>query len=339
MIARASLRASALVTRAVGLVALVALIAVATGPARPQEAPVSRYPNKPIRIVVGFNAGGGNDLLSRIVGQMLAQYIGQPVVVENKPGAEGRLAVEYAQRQSPDGYTLIVGAIGQLAIASAIYPNLPFHPTKTLTPLTLIGSNPLILVGPVGDPIKSVQDLIAWGKANPDRSNYPTSSPAFTIPTELFKLRTGMPGQPIPYKSTNEMVLSIVAGQTLFAIADPLSVLPQVQSGKVRALCVASPARLVDLPDTPTMAEVGLGDVDIRPQWSGAFVTSGTPAAVVIKLETELRRALADAEVRDRIRAIAYDPGGGPGEDFARQIEADIRAYSDTIKAANLKFD
>ena len=297
------------------------------------------FPSKPIRVLVGFAAGGGNDLLARIVAQKLSENIGQPVVVENKAGAAGRLAVEYMQGQPADGYTMLVGATGQLAVATAIYPNLPFHPTKTLRPLIMLASYPLIIAAPATDNIKSVQELVAWAKANPQRSNYASSSPAFTIPTELFKLKTGMPAQQIPYKSTNEMALSVVAGQTLFTIADPSAVVPLAQSGKIRALAVAGATRLAALPDVPTMAEVGLADVDIRPQWSGAFVVAGTPPAIAAKLEAELRRALADAGVRDKIRAITYDPGGGTGEEFARRIDGDIRIFSDVVRAANLKFE
>jgi tripartite-type tricarboxylate transporter receptor subunit TctC len=299
----------------------------------------ARFPNRPIRLIVGFAAGGGNDLLARIVAQKLAENLGQPVIVENKTGAGGRLAVEYAQGQPADGYTVIVGAIGQLAVSSAIYPNLSFHPTRTLTPLTMLASYPLIIAGPVNDTIKSVGDLIGWGKQHPDQSNYPTSSPVFTIATELFKLKTGMPGQPIPYRGTNEMMLSVAAGQTLFAIADSSATVPLAQGGKVHALAVAGAERLSDLPDVPTMGEIGLASVDIKPQWSGAFVTAGTPPAIAQKLETELRRAVADPGVRAKIRAMAYFPEGGPGEEFARRIDSDIKIFSDVVRAANLKFE
>jgi tripartite-type tricarboxylate transporter receptor subunit TctC len=319
--------------------ALVALAEAEIRAAWAQADAGANYPAKPIRVIVGFGAGGGNDLLARIVGQKLSENIGQPVVIENKPGAGGRLAVEYAQGQPPDGYTLVVGATGQMAVASAVDPRLPYHPTRTLLPLTMIASYPLIIAGPMDEAIKSVKELIAWGKANPDRSNYPTSSPIFTITTELFKLKTGMPAQAIPYKSTNEMLLSVVGRQTLFAIADPSSTVPLAQSGKVRALAVTGSARLSELPDVPTMAEVGLADVDIRLQWSGAFLIAGTPPAIARKLETELRRVLADAGVRDKIKAMAYDAGGGPGDEFRRRIDADIKAFSDVIKAANLKFE
>jgi tripartite-type tricarboxylate transporter receptor subunit TctC len=271
-------------------VALASLMAAMTGPARSQEISAAHYPSKPIRVFVGFGAGGGTDVFARIVAQKLTENIGQPVIVENRPGAGGRIAVEYAQGQPADGYTLIVGAVGQLAIASAISPNLPFHPTKTLAPLTMIASYSPMIAGQANHTIKSIADLIAWAKANPHKSNYPTSSPAFTVPTELFKLKTGLPAQAVPYKSTNEAALSIATGQTLFGIGEPSSVLPLAHSGKIRVLAVSGGVRSTELPDVPTLIEAGFAHVDLRPQWNGAFAVAGTPPAIKSKLEMELRR-------------------------------------------------
>ncbi|TMK00684.1 MAG: tripartite tricarboxylate transporter substrate binding protein, partial [Alphaproteobacteria bacterium] len=163
--------------------AVVVLAAIVTDAAAAQDNPAANFPNRPIRLIVGFAAGGGNDLFARLVGQKLSENIGQPVVIENKPGAGGRIAVEYVKNQPADGYTVMVAASGQMAIAAAIYPKLSYHPTRDFLPLTMIASFPLILAGPSGDTIKSVKELIAYGKANPDKSNYATSSPAFTITT------------------------------------------------------------------------------------------------------------------------------------------------------------
>jgi tripartite-type tricarboxylate transporter receptor subunit TctC len=291
--------------RIVLTIALVMAATLGRPPAWAQDGGAANYPNKPIRMVVGFAAGGGNDLFARLVGQKLSEYMGQPVVIENKPGAGGRL---------------------------------PYHPTKTFTPLGMIASFPLILAGPMNDTIRSVKDLVAWGKANPEKSNYATSSPAFTITTELFKLKTGMPAQAIPYKSSNEMMLSIAGGQTLFAIADGPPTVPLVLGGKIRALAVTGSMRSSELPDVPSMAEVGLPDVNIG-LWSGAFVLAGTPAAISKKLETELRRALADVGVREKLKAMAVNPGGGTGDEFRAIIDADIKMFGEVVKAANLKFE
>jgi tripartite-type tricarboxylate transporter receptor subunit TctC len=298
----------------------------------------ANFPNRPIRMIVGFAAGGGNDLFARLVGQKLSENIGQPVVIENKPGAGGRIAVEYVKSQPADGYTVMVAASGQMAIAAAIYPKLSYHPTRDFLPLTMIASFPLILAGPANDTIKSVKDLVAYGKANPDKSNYATSSPAFTITTELFKLKTGMPAVAVPYKSSNEMMLSVAGGNTLFAIADGPPTMPLVQGGKVRALAVTGSERSSELPDVPSMAEAGYPEVNIG-LWSGIFVVAGTPPAIANKLDTEARRALADPGVREKLKAMAVNPGGGPGEEFRKRIDDDIKLFADVAKAANLKFE
>src|SRR5262245_35907546 len=263
-------------------VALAALAALAAQPAGAQGD--VNYPTKPIRFIVGFAAGGGNDLFARLVGQKLSENIGQPVIIETKPGAGRRLAVDYALNQPPDGHTLVIGATGQMAVAAAIYPKLSYHPTKNLVPITMIASFPLILAGPMNEQIKTVSDLVAYGKANPDKSNYATSSPAFTITTELFKLKTGMPALAIPYKSSNEMMLSIAGGQTLFSIADGPPTVPLVQGGKVRALAVTGAVRSSELPDVPSMAEAGFPEVNIG-LWSGVFAPAAAPPAVTNALE------------------------------------------------------
>jgi tripartite-type tricarboxylate transporter receptor subunit TctC len=319
-------------------VAIAVLATIAAHPASAQGDPAANYPNRPIRLIVGFAAGGGNDLFARLVGQKLSENIGQPVIIENKPGAGGRIAVEYVKSQPADGYTIMVAASGQMAIAAAIYPKLSYHPTRDFLPLTMIASFPLILAGPADDTIKSVKDLVAYGKANPDKSNYATSSPAFTITTELFKLKTAMPAVAVPYKSSNEMMLSVAGGNTLFSIADGPPTMPLVQGGKIRALAVTGSQRSSELPDVPSMAEAGYPEVNIG-LWSGLFVPAGTPPAVANKLGTESRRALADPGVRDKLKAMAVNPGGGPGEEFRKAIDSDIKVFADVVEAANLKFE
>ena len=317
---------------------LAGLAAIVAGAAGAQGDSAGSFPTRPIHLIVGFAAGGGNDLFARLVGQKLSENIGQPVIVENKAGAGGRIAVEYVKSQPADGYTIMVAASGQMAVAAAIYPKLSYHPTRDFLPLTMIASFPLILAGPANDAINSVKDLVAYGKANPDKSNYATSSPAFTITTELFKLKTGMPAVAVPYKSSNEMMLSVAGGNTLFSIADGPPTMPLVQGRKVRALAVTGSERSFELPNVPSMAEAGYPEVNIG-LWSGVFVAAGAPPAIANKLETELRRALADPGVREKLKAMAVKPGGGPGEEFRKKIDADIRVFADVVKAANLKFE
>src|SRR6187551_6825 len=216
----------------------------------------SDYPNKVIHVIVGFAAGGGNDLFARLVVQKFEENTGAKTVIENKVGAGGRLAAEFSARQPADGYTVMVGATGQMSIAAAAYPNLAYHPTKSFMPLNMIASFPLVMVVNADSPHKKPQDVIAFAKANPDKANYATSSPAFTIATELLKLKTGMPGTAIPYKSSNESMLSVAGGQTLLTIADGPPTVPLVKGGQVRALAVTGSQRSAELPDVPSMTEV-----------------------------------------------------------------------------------
>jgi tripartite-type tricarboxylate transporter receptor subunit TctC len=313
------------------------MLVIAASPSAAQSEPVAGYPKKIIRIVVGFAAGGGNDIFARLVGHKLQEFIGQSVVIENRPGAGGRLAAEYVATQPADGYTLLVGASGAMSIAPAIYPKLAYHPTRNFVPLAMIGSFPLILVVPANHPAKTVQELVVWAKANPDNANYATTSPAFTITTELLKLKTGMPGVAIPYKSSNEMLTSVVAGNSAFAIADGPPTVPLVKGGQVRALAVTGSERSTELVDVPSMAEIGLPDVNVQ-LWSGAFVPAGTPPMIIKQLEDTLRRAIQSPDVADKLKDMAVNPGGGPAEDFARMIDADVKTYVDVVKLANLTF-
>jgi tripartite-type tricarboxylate transporter receptor subunit TctC len=307
---------------------------IGAGDARAQ----ADFPNRPIHFIVGFAAGGGNDIFARLVVNKFTQNTGATTVIDNKVGAGGRIAADYAAHQPADGYTVLVGATGQMSIAAAIYPNLNYHPTKNFIPLNMIASFPLVLVVPAEHPVKSVKEMVAWAKANPDKSNYGTSSPAFTIASELLKLKTGMPAVAIPYKSSNESNLSVVGGQTTFTISDGPPVIPLVQGNKIRALAVTGSQRSPELPDVPSMAEAGYPDVNTH-LWSGFFVPVGTPEPVVKKLTEELGKALADSSVQDCLKKMAVTPGGPTGAAFAKIIEADINNFADVVKAANLKFE
>jgi tripartite-type tricarboxylate transporter receptor subunit TctC len=296
------------------------------------------YPNRPIRFIVGFAAGGGNDIFARLVVQKFQANTGVTAIVENKPGAGGRISSDFVAHQPADGYTVLVGATGQMSIAAAIYPNLGYHPTKNFIALNMIASFPLVLVVTADHPAKTVKELVAWGKANPDKSNYGTSSPAFTIASELFKLKTGMPAVAIPYKGSNESNLSVVAGQSTFTISDGPPAIPLVHGGKTRALAVTGSVRSPELPDVPSMAEVGYPEVNTQ-LWSGFFVPVGTPDPVVAKLTKELGRALADPGVEAGLKKMAVTPGGPTGEAFKKLIDADIKTFADVVAAAKLKFE
>jgi tripartite-type tricarboxylate transporter receptor subunit TctC len=318
--------------------AALALLTAATYPLKAQTDAAANYPNKPIKVIVGFAAGGGNDIFARLVGQKLSEILGQAMVIENRPNAGGRLAAEFVANQPADGYTLLVGATGMMSIASAIFPNLKYHPSKSFIPLTMIADFPLIMVSPVKNPAKSVSELVAWAKARPEKSNYATSSPAFTIATELLKLKTGMPGVAIPWKSSNEMILCVASEDCLLAIADGPPTVPMVKGGQVRALAVTGAERSAELPDVPSMAEAGFPEVNTK-LWSGFFAPVATPPAIAKKLETALRNAIMSPNVSARLKGMAVHPGGIPSEEFRKIIDADILTYVAVVKAANLKFE
>jgi tripartite-type tricarboxylate transporter receptor subunit TctC len=295
------------------------------------------YPSRPIRFVVGFAAGGGNDLFARLVVQKFQEQTGHTAIVENKVGAGGRIASEYVAKQAADGYTVLVGATGQMSIAAAVYHDLPYHPTKTFIPLNMIASFPLVLVVSANNQSKSVKELVDWAKAHPDKANYGSSSPAFTIATELLKLKTGMPGVAIPFKSSNESNLCVMSDQCLLTISDGPPAIPLIKGGKTRALAVTGNERSPELPDVPSMAEAGYPSVDVH-LWSGFFVPAGTPKPIVDKLTADLGKALADAHVQDGLKKMAVTPGGPTGDAFKKIIDSDIEKYSEVVKAAHLSF-
>jgi tripartite-type tricarboxylate transporter receptor subunit TctC len=321
-----------------GPLALVLTVTLALAAASAPAFAQSDYPTKPIRVVVGFAAGGGNDIFARLVGAKLGEILGQSVVIENKPAGGGRLAAEYAAHQPADGYNLLVGASGMMSIAAAIYPDLKYHPTKSFVPLSMIASFPLIMVIGTDNPSNNVKEFVAWAKQHPEKANYAASSPAFIIATELLRLQSGMPGTMIPYKSSNEMILSVIQGQTATTIADGPPTVPQVKAGKVKAIAVTGTARSPELPDVPSMAEAGYPGVDVH-LWSGFFTPVGTPQPIVEKLEKALSEAIRDPGVSSKLKAMAVDPGGGPADDFRRIIDSDIVKFGEVAKSANLKFE
>lgn len=298
--------------------ATVAILSL-TAPAGAQE-----YPVKPIKMIVGFAAGGGNDIIARVFGQKLSESLGQPVIVENKPGGGAIVATDYVAKSAPDGYTLLMSASG-ISINPAVYAKLPYDAINDFVAVSELGSFPLIMIVAKDSPIKSVTELVAYAKANPDKTNYGSSSASFQLVTELFKQKTGAPMQVIPYKSANESVLAVISDQVTTTIADAGPALQQVKSGTARALAVATPKRIDELPDVPTLKESGI-DVEAV-LWSGIFVPKGTPAAIVKKLEGEFMRIAKLPDVIARLKPIGIDAVGNSSEEFAKILKDDIARW------------
>jgi tripartite-type tricarboxylate transporter receptor subunit TctC len=316
------MKAFALIGSVVGILSL-------TTPGAAQE-----YPAKPIHIIVGFAAGGGNDIIARVFGQKLSESLGQPVIVENKPGGGAIVATDYVAKSAPDGYTLQLSASG-ISINPAVYDKLPYDAVNDFVAVSQLASFPLIMIVSANSPIKSVTELVAYAKANPDKTNYGSSSASFQLVTELFKQKTGAPMQVIPYKSTNEAVLAVISGQLTTTIADAGPAIQQVKSGTVHALAVATPQRIDDLPDVPTLKEAG-ADVEAV-LWSGIFVPKGTPPAIVKKLEGEFMRIAKQPDVIARLKPLGIDTVGNSSEEFAKILAADIARWGAVAKAANIK--
>lgn len=296
------------------------------------------YPNKTIKLVVGFAAGGGNDIFARIIAEKLQASLGQTVIVENKPGAAGRLAAEYVAGSPPDGYTLLIGASGAMAISPAVYEKMGYQTLKDFAPVSMFAAFPLILVVHPTHPAKTVQELVAWLKANPEKANYASSSVAFTLATELFKLKTGAPGTAIPYKSSGESLISVIGQQSTFTIIDPPPTTPQVKGGQVRALAVTRLKRSPELPDVPTLAEAGVPGIDVG-LWSGVFAPAATPRAIVKKLEGEIRTLIQAADVQAKFKQMATPTVVSTSEEFSQTIDAEIKMWRDVAKQANVKIE
>jgi len=296
------------------------------------------YPSKPIHIIVGFAAGGGNDILARIIGPKLSESLGQPVVIENKPGAAAIIATEYVARAPADGYTVLVGASGAIVVNPAVYDKLPYDPLKDLVPVTMVGQFPLFLVVSPSLPIKSIKDLVAYAASHPDKRHYSGASPAFQIPTELFKMRTGLDADFVAYKSTTESMTAVLSGEVLFTIGDSPAVAGPIKSGQVRALAVTSAKRSGEIPDVPTMAEAGVSGVEVA-LFSGLFLPAATPAPIVKKLQDEAIRAIKTPDVQERLRGLSAEPVGNTSAEFRRIIEKELPQWTEIAHKANIKLE
>src|SRR5688500_6057937 len=312
----------------------IALLTIAALPAFAQDA----FPSKPIRIVVGYSAGGGNDIIVRVMQPEMSKGLGQPIIVENKPGAQSIIAAELVAKAPADGYTIFMGPSGPMTINPATYSKLPYHPQRDFAPISMICEFPLIVTVDAKLPIKSVKELVAYAKANPGKSNYASSAGIFQITTELFKQRTGTSIEMIPYKSSGESVQAVVGGQVMMTIVDPPPATGALKAGTLRGLAVTSAKRHPAWPDLPTMAEAGVPDMEV-PVWTAFFAPAKTPPAIVARLQKEVARVVQTPEVRDRFAQMALQPVGGPSEDLGRRVARDIEKWTAVAKAANIKND
>jgi len=311
---------------AAGIVALVMF-----SPAQAQD----RFPSRPIRIVVGYSAGGGNDIFARLISTRMSERLGQPVVVENRPGAESAIAAELVARSPADGYTLLSGASGPMTVAPAMHSKLKYSP-KDFVPISIIGEYSLMLVVSSQMPVKSVKELIEYAKANPAKVNYSSTAPPFQLVTELFKQKTGTKFEHIPYKGGADAVNAVASGEVTMAINNVPTISIQLKSGRLRGLAVTTAERMPGWPEVPTMSEAGVTDMVFN-LWIGLVAPAATPPAIVRRLQQEVAYAVRLPDTREKMRTLGITPVGNTSEEFGAIIAAELKRWTEIATAAKLR--
>ncbi len=294
------------------------------------------FPAKPVRIIVGQAAGGGMDTLARLIGTRLADALKQPVVVENKVGAGGIIGTDFVAKSPADGYTLLMGPIGNMVFTPILTPRLRYDAQKDFTPVALVATFPLVMLVNSKLPIKTVPELVAYVKANPAKANYGGSGPAFQFASEQFKIKTQTGGEFIQYKSMSETITALISGDLLTAFVDPGPAALGLADGRLRAIVVTSPTPFAALPGVPTMSSVGLPELQMQ-FWAGLFVPAGTPAAVVKRLETEINGITSQSDMAQRMAGIHVQPASGNSQELAKLLNDDLGKWRQVARIANIK--
>jgi tripartite-type tricarboxylate transporter receptor subunit TctC len=295
------------------------------------------YPTHVIRIIVPFAAGGLNDTAARLIQPHLEKALGQTVIIENRPAASGIVGSEAVARAAPDGHTLLMVA-SSYTVLPATTTNLPYDSERDLTPIAIVGKNPLLFVINAKVPARTLGEFIALAKASPGKLNYSTPGAATQtrFVTELWSGRAGIQLQHIPYRGGAPAVQAVIAGQTEFSVLSPLVSLPHIESGGLRALAVGSLTRYPQLPDVPTVAESGFPDFEAI-QWVGLLTTAGTPKDVVDRLNAEVNKALKDPDLIAKLAQEGMLPAGGTPAEFRSLIATEIKNWKETARVANIK--
>lgn len=293
------------------------------------------WPAKPVRIVVPYAPGGANDILARVVAEKLAPALGQPVLVENKPGAGAAVGTEFVVKAAPDGYTLLMAASGPIVFNPALVAKLSYNPITDLVPISLAGSFPMILAVNEASPAKTFNDLVALSKANADKSNYSYPSASFQLVMELVKAKSGLKALNVPYQGSAPSINAVLTQEVQMTLIDSGPIAALVKSGKLRALAVTSEQRLASYPQVPTLKEQGI-DLAVN-FWSGLLAPAGTPAPIVKRLQEEMARIMALPDVAERMAKLDIRPVGGSSADFAKTIATEIPLWTQVAKDNNIK--
>ncbi len=305
------------------------------------EAQAQSYPDKPIRMVVGFPPGGGTDVVARIIAPRLAENIGQPVVIDNRPGATGTVAAGMVAKSLPDGYTVMMGHVSVNAIAPSLFAKLPYDALKDFAPVTLTASVPHFVVVHPSLPVKSVKELIAFARARPGQLNFPSAGNGSTphLAGEMFKTITGIKLLHVPYKGSGQSMQGLLGGEHQVAFDTLPAAGPFVRSGRLRALAVTSAGRLPEFPNVPTVEQAGVAGYRMT-TWYGLFAPAATPASIVNRLHAEVTKAMQAPDTHARLVEIGADDTvtRTPAE-FAAIVRADVARYAQLVKEAGLQID
>lgn len=300
---------------------------------------------KTITYMVPFPAGGTTDVLGRIIAQQLGTTLGTSVIIDNKGGAGGGVGSEIASRAAPDGFTLLGGTVSSHAINGSLYPKLGYDPVKSFTPVTLIGTNPVVLVVNQASPYKTLKDVIDASKAKAATGGLSSASAGTGtsqhLALELMGYKSGVKFTHIPYKGSGPAIQDVIAGQVDMMFDTTVVAGPHIQSGKLRAIAVTSPKRLASMPDVPTVAESGipgLGDFNVA-SWQAIFVPAGTPAPIVERLHKEIRTILAKPDMQEKLKGFGMEPADMSTVQISAFQKAEVEKWAQVIKAANIKAD
>lgn len=315
------------------LVALAVLLCTAAAAA------AQSYPTRPVRLVVGFTPGGGVDINARLLAPKLSEYLGQQVIVENKPGASTNIANEFVAKSAPDGHTLLINT-SAIAINMSLFRNLPFDTLRDFAPVSIVSESPNVLVVNAKLAAQNVKELIAMARANPGKLNYSSAGVGTTqhLAAELFKLRSGTFIVHIPYKGTAPSMAALIAGEVDLAFANIPSIQPHLKSGRLRALATAAAARDPQLADIPTMKEAGLEGVEVS-VWYGVLAPAATPREIVLKVADGIQRATRDAETRRRLVEQGAAPVGNTPEEFGKILREEVARWAEVVKVSGARAD
>jgi tripartite-type tricarboxylate transporter receptor subunit TctC len=298
------------------------------------------YPSKPIRLIVPYAAGGTSDILARQLGPKITEAWGQPVVIENKTGANGNVGADFVAKSAPDGYTLLLTDVGGLVISASVYPQLPFNPAKDFTPVLMVSYSPHVLAVHPTVPVKNVQELVAFAKANPGKLNFAMSGigGAPHLAGIEFAQRTGVQWTYIPYKGGSDAVAAVAAGQADVLFNGMLATWPTVQGGRMRALAISSAQRVASAAETPTVAEQGLPGFETG-SFQGIVGPSGIAREVVAKLNTEVTRILNTAEMKERFAKQGTEVRTGSADSFGQWLRTEQARWAKVVKDSGAKFE